>query len=435
MSEEWKRILSQGETMNVDFKGPMSWDGNDRASVAEDIVGMSNIRDGGLIVIGVSESSDGNLSIDGLGAEQAKSFDPTKVIDFVASYFQPSVKLRVERPLVDGKQLVALRVDEFDQTPTICIKDGPVKDSRTGKRHFYEGNVIVRTPAAKTVVIRTSEDMHALIRLAVTKMSNRLLEDMRRLLEGRDDTVRIAAQPHEQDLATWTRAFAERVNAWKQTHPGRGFFSFILLPDIAPEGALDHAAMKKLVQSARVEVKGLELPSCYPDKFTSVMNIPNGVQGRLDLQEYQDVWQLSSSGAFMYARLLIYRQLDQGPPYIPFEEIIWIVMAAILFAQRLYQDLIPEGRIEYRFALASVKDQQLGSFDNYRMAVERILMKQWTAAAEPLLAQGTAAVLDLRSDWRSIVQDVSTKLLTLFNWDRPEAAIATQLDEAEGKRR
>lgn len=242
-----RACASSGVPVDDGVSGPTSWDGSARAAIAEDIVGMTNIRDGGLIVIGVSEGSDGNLCIDGLGPEQAKSFDPTKVIDFVASCFQPLVKLRVERPVVDGKQLVALRVEEFDQTPVICVKDGPVKDERTGKRQFYEGNVIVRSPAAKTVVIRTAEDMHALIRLAVTKTSNRLLEDMRRLLEGRGESQPISTQPYERDIAIWANSLAERVNGWKQTHPGRGFFSFLLLPDKSLESTLEHAEMKKVV--------------------------------------------------------------------------------------------------------------------------------------------------------------------------------------------
>ncbi|HEX3723943.1 MAG TPA: ATP-binding protein, partial [Nitrolancea sp.] len=316
MSEDWNRIIAQGETMNVDFKGPLSWDGNDRGALAEDIVGMTNIRDGGLILIGVSEGADGNYTIDGLSADQAKTFDPTKVMDFVAGYFQPQVRLRVERPVVDGKQLVALRIEEFDQTPAICIKDGPAKPGTPNKRYFYEGNLIVRTPAAKTVVIRTAEDMHALIRLAVTKTSNRLLGDVRRLLEGRSEQP-IARQPYDAALAVWTAAFAERVNGWKATYPGRGFFSFVLLPDRTVETSLDHTAMKKLVQDARVQVMGLELPSTNVDRFTSVVNIPAGIQGKLDLEDYQEVWQMTSSGAFMYGRLLLYRQLDQGPPFIP----------------------------------------------------------------------------------------------------------------------
>ena len=345
---------------------------------------------------------------------------------------QPPVTVRIERPVIDGKQLVAIKVQEFEQTPVICVKDGPVKDPKTGKRYFYEGNLIIRTVAAKTVVIRTADDMHALIRLAVTKTSNTLLQDVRRILEG-EASASVSPPPYERELAAWVGAFAERTNEWKRTYSRRGWFSFLLIPDRVVSDERDHSTLKKLVQRSYVELKGLQLPSCYPDQSTTLQNLPRGIQGRLDLGDYQEIWQLHDSGAFMYGRLLLYRQHDQVSTVIPFEEIVRLVTLAVLFAQRLYQDLSPDGQIEYRFALAGIKDHQLGSFD--RFLFHPLVNNGWRAAVEPIEAGGSAAVLDLRSAWRSIARQVSAKLIKLFNWDNPEQAIDAQLDEIEGKRR
>lgn len=73
-------VQTSGESDFVDAKCPMIWDGADSsASLAKDIASFANSRDGGVIVIGKSEASDGSFSYDGLMSDQAASFDTTKV--------------------------------------------------------------------------------------------------------------------------------------------------------------------------------------------------------------------------------------------------------------------------------------------------------------------------------------------------------------------
>jgi predicted HTH transcriptional regulator len=95
---EWEILISRGETKNLDFKRPMAWDNLNRGSLTEDIAAMANTRDGGTILVGISEGEDGNAVLEGVSQEQAASFEPTKVIEFVASLFQPPVDLHIERP-------------------------------------------------------------------------------------------------------------------------------------------------------------------------------------------------------------------------------------------------------------------------------------------------------------------------------------------------
>jgi hypothetical protein len=418
---EWKLLITRGETMNFDLKQAMAWEDPERAGLAEDIVAMANVQNGGILLIGVAEGDDGAARIDGLTPEQAASFDLTKVCDYVAGYFQPPVHIRIERPVLDGKQLVAIIVETFDATPIICIKDGPEKrgGASRGKRVFYAGNLIVRTPAAKSEAIRTAEDMHALMRLAVTKTSDKLLTDVRRIIEG-VPPAQTPADPYDGALTMWREALAERQAAWRQRYPEYSTFSLLFLPNHSTDKQLDHAEMRKLVQQCQVEALGLTLPNCWENNTTSIQNRPRGIEGKLDLDHYQEFWQLHDTGAFMDASLLHY----VGDSVLSFETIIWLVALGIKFAQRLYVNLDVE-QFSYEFKLENVKDQSLGTMNPSRVHVRG----ESRTAEHSIVAGGACTVLDLRSGWRAVVYAVIRQMFALFNLDMAQSTIDGWLDK------
>jgi hypothetical protein len=432
--EEWGRLITQGETTHVDFKGPMAWDGSARGSLSKDVVAMANIRDGGVIVIGVSEVAGKSLQVDGVTEEQAATFDPTKVVEYIASRFQPPVRLQIERPIVDGKQLIAIRVAEFETTPIVCISDGPETAQGSGKRMFYEGNVFVRNAAAKSEPIRRAEDMHALIRLAVSKTGDQLLADFRRILDGRAERQPVAVDPHRAGLEVYATELKEHRSKWAAQFPGRGTFSMTFLPSQPIGKVLDHATMKKLVEQAQVEWRGWKVPTAvWPDRFSQVQNRIDAVQGAFDLDEYKELWQLRSTGAFMHTRLIIYvRDEKGGSVALPFEEVIYPVALGLRFAQRLYKELIPDGELTYEFRLEGIKGQRLGTFDDFRIHMRGT---NYRASEDIIPARGTCSVLDLRSAWRPIAQRVLKELFSLFSWDIATSSIDQHLDKFERKNR
>lgn len=437
MDTDWNLILAQGETARVDFKAPMAWEGTARADLAEDIVAMSNVRDGGTILIGVAEGPDGRPVVEGLTSEQLASFDPTKVCDYVAGYFQPVARLRIERPEIAGKTIIAIRVEEFESTPLICIKDGPEKrpDSAKPKRAFYAGNLIVRTPSAKSETIRTSEDMQALIRLAISKTSNLLLSDMRRILEGVSTKApEPAPERHARELTMWSEALGE----WRPRLPPAGLLSVTFLPDSTAEGlAFSHAAWRKMIGESSVQLRNHEFPRYFVSEGVAVQNRPDCVQGTASFDYYQEIWQLHASGAFLYAGLLR-EDLDPGlragtrvpdaERYLEFVYIMWRVVFAVLFAQRLYEVLSPNGNIRYRFVFTEMQGRQLATTD-----IRRSLYGRRSQERE-IEIEGTTSTLDLRSGWRGVVHDVLRQLFVLFNLDIAPAVIDDELNALERSR-
>lgn len=81
-------IECSGESDNIDAKGPMKWDGQaNSAALAKDIAAFCNSLDGGVIVIGKTESAPGKFEYTGLTPKDAESFEPTRVANWLNSRF------------------------------------------------------------------------------------------------------------------------------------------------------------------------------------------------------------------------------------------------------------------------------------------------------------------------------------------------------------
>jgi len=87
-------IECSGESDNIDAKGPMKWDGQaNSAALAKDIAAFCNSPDGGVIVVGKSETAPGKFESTGLTPEEAGSFETTRVANWINSRFSPPISL------------------------------------------------------------------------------------------------------------------------------------------------------------------------------------------------------------------------------------------------------------------------------------------------------------------------------------------------------
>jgi hypothetical protein len=233
---------------------------------------------------------------------------------------------------------------------------------------------------------------------------------------------------HSTNLALWHKALTERSAVWNQHWPRHAIFSMIILPTMSIAKNPDHASMKKLLRQAHVNGAGLTLPNCSEDQTMSIQNRRGAIQGKLDLGDYQEFWQLHDTGSFMDARLLHY-VMDGDRRVISFEAVIWLVALGIQFAQGLFHEL-ETGEIEYEFKLEGVKDQSLGTLDQRGLR----LNGNYQTADEVIVVKGACTLLELRSEWREVLYSVVKRIFILFNLEIGQAAIDQRLDELEGKR-
>jgi predicted HTH transcriptional regulator len=169
IEQEFESLLAGGhETDGVEFKG--SWTRTDRlflAKVVRAILGMANRRDGGLVILGVEESTQPNPV--GLSDEQAESWlNYDDLSASVNEYASPCVRFEPELQTFWAKKFVFIRVHQFDDIPILCAKDynEPGKAAPILRR----GACYVRARhKPETSEIPSEEEMRELLELAIDK--------------------------------------------------------------------------------------------------------------------------------------------------------------------------------------------------------------------------------------------------------------------------
>lgn len=177
---DFAEILVRGRELRaVEHKGPgLRSDKRFLGRVARAVMGMANLRDGGLVTIGV-EDHDGKPVPTGLETAQLDSW---RRYDDVASslgeFTAPSVSFEHEVFSYKGATLVLLHVREFDEYPILCSRD--LSDG--AKDIVRRGALYVRPRRrAETAEVPTHEEMREIVDLATEKGVRRYIELARRL--------------------------------------------------------------------------------------------------------------------------------------------------------------------------------------------------------------------------------------------------------------
>ena len=121
---EFLDLLAADEQRGVEFKNARARNDTNFPEVAKAVLGMTNRRDGGWILIGVE---DRTRNIEGLSDEQVASWEnPDPVREKLRQYADPDVWVDVEIVELDvnGKtrQCGVIRVREVDAVPVLCKK-------------------------------------------------------------------------------------------------------------------------------------------------------------------------------------------------------------------------------------------------------------------------------------------------------------------------
>jgi predicted HTH transcriptional regulator len=162
------------ESQDVDFKESAGFDAI-WGHIVHSALAMGNLRDGGLIVVGVSQRGD-EWELTGISAEHLATYDVDVVIAKINSYVSPYVEVDVVLLTEIEKDFLVLGVREFRDTPLVAKKNGPDGSG------IKEGCVYVRPPGmARTSVVTNANQMHELLELAAEKRARRLLETARRV--------------------------------------------------------------------------------------------------------------------------------------------------------------------------------------------------------------------------------------------------------------
>lgn len=170
--DELERIVKIGqETRAIEFKSAGHWaDTALRGQITRTTLAMANIRDGGVIIVGMQEDDTrpGYHLPQALTGEQRSSFDPDVVVPQVNAHASPHVELSIiHHNLEDVASIVAITVRQFREVPILCIKDIVGENDRLLARR---GRVLVRSRrTSETTEVQTPEDLREIVELAVDK--------------------------------------------------------------------------------------------------------------------------------------------------------------------------------------------------------------------------------------------------------------------------
>jgi predicted HTH transcriptional regulator len=162
-TEELEQRLDGGqETPTFEVKTSMPWN---HRTLARDILAMANVRDGGVILIGVE---DGSFQRVGVDEATRQTYDAETMRDQMAQYADPHVQFTVGFPSDrDGLRYVAIQVTPFVDTPVICRRDSA--DTRAGAIYYRSASRRV-----ESAEVRSSYDMRDIVTVASIRMRQRL---------------------------------------------------------------------------------------------------------------------------------------------------------------------------------------------------------------------------------------------------------------------
>lgn len=173
-------ILHGKEERYLEYKRSMIWTGDDttKVKVTQAMMAMANLRNGGVILIGMQEVSKGVWTPEAMTPEQVSSFTQDDIAQWVNDYAIPAVQFSVGPLVFNNNQFVIIQVQEFDTTPVICRKQktiGGVEVLKAGAIYYRSNRKNESAP------ISSDEDLRELIGLAVDKGISQHINRLRRL--------------------------------------------------------------------------------------------------------------------------------------------------------------------------------------------------------------------------------------------------------------
>ncbi len=96
ISELYSLIVLGEQTRNVELKQSLSWDDpTTKAKVVKAVLGLSNLRNGGFLIIGVEEN-DGVFTPVGITEEHLTTYNYDNVMGEISRFADPKAIVRME---------------------------------------------------------------------------------------------------------------------------------------------------------------------------------------------------------------------------------------------------------------------------------------------------------------------------------------------------
>jgi predicted HTH transcriptional regulator len=171
---EFINTNKNAENRVCEYKTGMSWNNSNKdfkCKIIWAILAMSNLQDGGYVIIGVEQDKENNYQPTGMTEEEALTYEYDEVLEAANSYADPYVTLTIQSFQYEGRYIIVIGISEFVEIPIICKKDYPdiLEHGRLYVRPF-------RKPESSANL--TSSELREIIELASKKYLRKHLETM-----------------------------------------------------------------------------------------------------------------------------------------------------------------------------------------------------------------------------------------------------------------
>ena len=152
------------EVRGFEFKGPGSPEDKPfLAKVVRGALSMGNLRDGGIVVIGIDDKAPADM-LPGLAESDLEAWlDFDTISARLAEYADPPLRVEIHSvTLMTGASVVLIEVEEFAEVPHLCAK--------SFEPALRKGALYVRTHRIpETAEVPTQTEMREVIELATEK--------------------------------------------------------------------------------------------------------------------------------------------------------------------------------------------------------------------------------------------------------------------------
>lgn len=167
--QDFRALFAFGEQRNIECKASISWaDPVVKAKIVKSILGMSNISNGGFLIIGV-EQREGRFDPVGMQKEDISSFIFDEVSAEVSKYADPYTVFKMEIVKDGEKEFLVFIISEFDSIPVICKRDG--------RENLKQGGIYTRSRRIpETCLVQTASDLREILEMATEKGVKKFIE-------------------------------------------------------------------------------------------------------------------------------------------------------------------------------------------------------------------------------------------------------------------
>jgi len=280
-TKELEALLEGGiETPRIEFKSCCEFHVR---TFAKGILAMSNIRDGGYIIVGVRQLEDDSFKREGINDDVKKSFKFDDMKDKLAPFTDPHVEFTVE--IVkdrENKEYAVIRIFQFNEIPVICCKT---------QYDLKEGVIYYRSQKGKvsSAPVSNSFDMRDMITNATIKMMQRVKEygfTVGESVKGKlDDEI--------EDVSK--ERLIEKIKR-------RGYWRINFQPLIDVQKLSSIRECEEIIEKNTVNLRGWDYPH-FPRRKgddTGLEREENFLQGWIDWEDRLESWRLYLSGQFIH---------------------------------------------------------------------------------------------------------------------------------------